>query len=85
MSNEFAQTHRIEPTLPEADVTGLDSPVSSTPSSGASVTSSYPSSSSSTTETAKESTKQVAGQAAESDHHDRPAFRAGLRGQEPGA
>ena len=54
MSNEFAQTHRIEPTLPEADVTGLDSPVSST------------SSSSSTTETAKESTKQVAGQAAES-------------------
>jgi len=66
MSNEFAQTHRIEPTLPEADVTGLDSPVSSTPSSGASVSSSYPSSSSSTTETAKESSKQVAGQAAES-------------------
>jgi len=54
MSNEFAQTHRIEPTLPEADVTGLDSPVSSS------------SSSSSTTESAKQATKQVGGQAAES-------------------
>lgn len=67
MSNEFPQTHRIEPTLPEADVTGLDSPMSTTPTSGASVTSSSTSSSSSsTTEAAKGATKQVGSQAAES-------------------
>ena len=63
MSNEFAQTHRIEPTLPEADVTGLDSPV---PSSGTPASYSSTSSSSSTTGAAKEATKQVGGQAAES-------------------
>jgi hypothetical protein len=69
MSNEYAQTHRIEPTLPEADMTGLDSPVSTTPGSGASVSSSSTpssSSSSSTTEAAKDATKQVGSQAAES-------------------
>jgi hypothetical protein len=71
MSNEFPQTHRIEPTLPEADVTGLDTPVTTTPSSGASVpsyttTPSSSSSSSSTTEAAKDATKQVGSQAADS-------------------
>ena len=68
MSNEFPQTHRIEPTLPE-EVTGLETPVSTTPPYGASVssTSTPPSSSSSsTTEAAKDATKQVGSQAADS-------------------